>query len=251
MTRRTLYLLAARLLLPGLFLFTLSTRVTAQLQPSKPDDDSDWRTAVARKSIDMTDPNTHVQRREIPAADFAILGVPFGPGQIREASDRIGRAIALTMGDANFTSSQACYVPAKSGDVHLVFLEDGEGLGASIILFGAGHPWNGNRSCAKSPLISPAIATAGGLHLGLTLPQVKTILGLPSKASTDRLEYSFRVRKKTSAAKLQTLRGIESFMSEAEFHRSYDFYNLDEHIVARFANAKLNYLAVARYQTYP
>jgi hypothetical protein len=251
MTRPTLRVPAASLSFALLLLAPLASGVAGQLQPVKPDDDSDWRTAVARKSIDMNDPSNHVQRREIPAADFTILGVPFGPGEIAEASDRLGQAIALTMGDANFTSSQACYVPAKSDNVHLVFLEDGEGLGASIILFGAGHPWNGNRSCTKSSRLSQTITTAGGLHLGLTLPQVKTILGAPSKAAPDRLEYSFRVKKHTSAARLETLRGIESFMSDAEFHKLYDFYNLDEHIVARFVNAKLNYLAVARYQTYP
>jgi hypothetical protein len=228
-----------------------SSSVAGQLQPRTPDDDSDWRTAVGRKSVDMNDPNTHAQRREIPAADFQILGVAFGPGEIRDAVERIGKTTALSIGDAQFTSTQACYVSAKTGDVHLIFVEDGEGLGASLILFGAGHPWNGNQSCSKASGVSRAIATANGLHLGMTLPETKAILGTPSKTAADRLEYSFRVKKRTSAARLQLLRGIESYMSDAEFHRSYDFYNLDEHIVARFVSSKLNYLAIARYQTYP
>jgi hypothetical protein len=253
MIPRTLHPLLAGTLLAAASWLLLSPKAAGQLQPAAPDDDSDWRTAVARKSVDMSDPKTHAQHREIPAADFQILGVPFGPGEIREASDKLGTTAALTLGDANFTSSQACYVPAaaKATDVHLIFVEDGEGLGASVILFGAGHSWNGTRSCAKSSHISSSIATANGLHLGLTLAEVKAILGAPSKATPDRLEYSFRVRKKTSVGKLQTLRGVESYMTDAEFHASYDFYNLDEHIVARFLGAKLNYLAVARYQTYP
>jgi hypothetical protein len=236
----------------SLMFLLLSPAVSAPRATDVPDEDSDWRAAVTGKTADISDPQAHTQHRELPAANFTILGVSLGPGEITQAAQKIGKTNALAMGDGAFTSSQACYVPSgKANDIHLIFAEDGEHVGASIILFGAGHSWNGTPLCAKSPLISRAISTANGLRLGLTPAEVQAILGQPSKAAPDRLEYILQVRKKTSAAKLNLMRQAQQYMSDAEFHRSYDFYNTDEHIVARFSGSKLNYLSVTRIQTYP
>ena len=214
------------------------------------DDDSDWRTAVTGKTPEMSDPQANTQHRELPAANFQILGVSLGANEINQAEGKLGKTNALAMGDGAVTSSQACYVSTKSSDVHLIFAVDGEHVGGSIILFGNGHAWNGTHFCTKSPLISGAISTANGLRLGLTRAEVQSILGAPSRAAPDRLEYVLQVRKKTSAAKFAAMRQSQYYMTDAELHRSYDFYHVDEHIIAAFASSKLNYLSITRIETY-
>lgn len=229
------------------FLLLLAVASAQNGPPGYTSDNSDWWSFIGRPESDEAIPEKH---REPSSANFKILGLSLSDEDIlKAAAAKLGKASVVQRGDASTGRSQACYASIEEqGRIHLIF-EEGE-VNEVLYLFEDGPDWKGSDLCFKSSLITKRLSVASGLRLGLTPAEVKTILGKPSVATSNRLIYNFGVQKKTSAADLEKVKQAYPRLSEEELQRNYGFYSLSAYIEARFTSGKLSYLAVSRLEVY-
>jgi hypothetical protein len=214
--------------------------------PGYTSDNSDWWSYTRRPE---PDDEAISQKREVPAANFQILGFKLNDETFRKATAKLGKATVVERGDASTGRSQICYSsPGKQSKTYLIF-EKGE-VNDAYYLFIVGPDWKGSELCTESNLVTTNLSTASGLRLGQTNAQVRAILGKPSFVADDKIIYSLGVEKKTSAADFENLRQRNPQLSQDELHRSYDFYTLGVYIEARFLSGKLVYLAISKTESY-
>jgi len=208
-------------------------------------DNSDWWSLMNGR---FTESKAEPQNRELSAANFRVLGVSLGEDQFDKLAFKVGRASVLERGDALTSRTQVCYVSPAPERVHLIF-ESGE-VPYALYLFTGGDHWQGEDFCLPTPLVSKKLGIASGLHLGMTPRAVLAILGKPSVASSNRLMYWLETRKKTPPGDLAELRSNNRDLSEPEFHKNYDFFDLSVYVEARFNSTGLNFLAISKIESY-
>ena len=190
-------------------------------------------------------PELKAQNKDIAPANFQIVGVTLGSHQFEKAAAKLGKAETVQRGDASTGREQVCYVSARAGRrVHLVF-EFAE-LESTFYLFAGGAGWKGANLCVLSSKVSSNTSTASGLRLGLMRSEVEAILGKPDGVYGDKVVYSREVTRRTTPAEFERLRKESGEqLSDKAAHEKFDFYPAEVYIEARFANSKLNYLAVS------
>jgi len=237
--------MSARALLISSFLILILISTVVNAQSVRFNDDSDWW------SILREDNGFEVKPKPTALDDlsFQIAGVSLGEKQFQQLASKFGKTTEIERGDAATGRNQVCYQSAKDGKtIHLIF-EFGE-VEEIFYLFAGGEEWKGSDLCAKSKLVSPSLSTASGLRLGLTKSQVEAILGPPDFVSGERIVYFREVKKKTTAIEFEQMRkDYPRVLSDQEAHAKFDFFDVDMYVVAKFVNAKLNYLAVSRTET--
>jgi len=210
-------------------------------------DSSDWWSYTRQEELQYQEPQqpTHFQRREPAENNFQIAGVTLDAprNDFSVIRSKFGEGTEVERGDGGSGRNQICYV-STSGSVHLIF-EFGE-INSVLYLFDGGPTWNGSELCGPSEAVSVNTSTASGLSLGLSLQQVKSILGDPSIATQSKLVYYFGYRRKTPPETLARLRKSHPDMSDADF----EYADGEAYIEARFASGKLNYLAISKSETY-
>ena len=231
--KRALQFLAT-VLLVHTFAFAESVRV----------DDSDWWSLLR-----VDQPRPKPSQVVTPRTNFRILGLNLSDDNLfRTVAERLGDATAVQRGDAATGRDQLCYV-SLDRTVHLIF-EQGE-VESIVYLFRDGQNWIGSDLCHRSPLVTETVSTASGLHLGMTVAEVKKIIGAPSVQAEDKLIYSRQTKQRTPPKELEEIRRHDpNHYSDEEFHRQFDFYDESAYIEARFANQKLTYLAISQSGTY-
>jgi hypothetical protein len=208
-------------------------------------DDSDWWSINRGPDSDGDAPT---RKGELEAGTLQILGISPDENMFDRAAAKLGKAAVIARGDASTGRQQVCYRSAGTpANVYLVF-EKGE-VGFTFYLFTGGPTWEGADRCVESKAISNGLATASGLHLGMTPSQLVAILGQPTKRDKGQLVYSFLTRKKTSPDDLKEARERNPDMDEKDFHANYDYYDLGTGVEARFKNSKLIYLAVSKVES--
>lgn len=151
----------------------------------------------------------------------------------------------------SYRRKQLCYVSEKDArNVHLVFEEGEFDFGVGFYLFQGGSDWNGSNLCIQSAIVSKALATASGLHLGQTYSEVLATLGKPSVKLPEKLMYMFHSKRTVSPEELARLRKAYPLLSDEELRKAYGVYDFEPSIEARFANSKLTYLAVSKARLY-
>jgi len=166
-----------------------------------------------------------------------------------EAWAKLGKAQRVDRGDASSGRSQVCYVSVQgSRKIRLVF-ESGE-IADFFYLFADGPNWNGSDLCAKSNLLTENLSVASGLRLGQSPGQVRAILGKPSVETGQRITYSIELEKLTPASDFAKLHRQHPELPEDDLRRNYASYTLSVYIEARFAQSRMNYLAVSKRETY-
>ncbi|HYK39291.1 MAG TPA: hypothetical protein VEU98_04665 [Candidatus Eremiobacteraceae bacterium] len=207
-------------------------------------DNSDWWSENRTSEPDEIEP----QERGFAKSAFQVLGINLDEKMFSHASSKLGKAPLIERGDASTGRLQACYVSSgATKKVHLIF-EQSE-VGFSFYMFVDGLLWEGSDRCVPSEKVSPALATASGLHLGQTPAHVIAILGKPTKRSENELLYSFLVRKKTSAQDLKEARERNPDMNDRDFQENFGYYNLGARVTAKFVNSRLAYLAVSKVES--
>lgn len=233
---------------PLLLICTIVPLLHSVVQTSPPtyrSDNSDWWSQL-RKADDEVIPTTG---HEPAASNFKILGINIGDDMFKEAWAKLGKAQRVDRGDASSSRSQICYLSVQGRrKIHLVF-ESSE-VAEFFYLFADGPDWNGSDLCAKSSLLTENLSVASGLRLGQSPDQVRAILGKPSVKKDQRIIYSIQLEKETPASDLAKLHRQLPELSEDELRRNYASYTLSVYIEARFAQSRLNYLAVSKSETY-
>jgi len=208
-------------------------------------DNSDWW-SISRGSD--SDDSTEAQERELASTNFQVLGVNLGETMFSRASRKLGKATVVERGDASAGRRQVCYEsPGAQAKVRLIF-EQGE-VGYLFYLLADGPSWEGADRCVASKAISRSLATASGLHLGMTPAQVIAAIGKPTKRRENEMVYSFLLRKKTGSKDLKEARERNPKMSEKEFQANFSHYDLTTGLVAKFVDSKLTYLSVSKVET--
>jgi len=215
----------------------------ASAQSFRFDDNSDWW-SLLRVDEPMPEPS----RIATPPTNFNILGLTLLDDNLFDAvTKRLGETRRVERGDAATGREQLCYV-SQDGAVHLIF-EQGE-VESSFYLFRGGPPWRGSDQCRRSPTVTANVSTASGLRLGMTIAEVRRVLGSPSQCLKDKVIYARETRKKTPAKLLEEIRKNDPHhYSDEEFHRQFDFYDESVYIEARFVHSVLIYLAVSQSGT--
>jgi hypothetical protein len=238
---------AAVIMVAFLALFGLSTSGPAMQTGPRVylRDNSDWWSG-SRSSESGED--IRIQERELASSNFRIVGIHLNEDMFAQAAAKLGPTTIVQRGDASTGRAQACYVSDEGAKIHLIFEQDE--VAFTLYLFSDGRPWNGSDQCAHSHLISAGLSTASGLRLGQTPSEVIAILGEPSNQRKNELIYSVHVKKRASEEILKKLRQQNTQMSDEDFHKAYDFYDLGAAVHARFTDSKLTFLVVSRAETY-
>lgn len=211
-------------------------------------DSSDWWSFVRRAELPPGEPHQPVQHRAPEETNFNIAGITLGsPWGFSEIRSKFGEGTEIERGEAASGRNQICYI-SPSGNTHLIF-EFGE-IEAVLYLFKDGPKWNGSELCSSSAAISANISTRSGLRLGMRTQEVKSILGIPSVATPQKLVYYFSFRKKTTRKVLAQLKKKYPNMSNMEIVKNFEYMDVEAYIEARFAFGKVNYLAISRSESY-
>ena len=187
---------------------------------------------------------------ELNPETFGIAGVMLQHNDepFRDVEAKFGRAVIAARGSSSGARQQLCYSSPSKPTVNLIF-EAGES-NRSFYLFNKSQPWNGDALCAESAQVTPALRTRNGLGLGMSPAEVEKILGKPDVSNPTRLVYQRQMDSHTSPEKLALLRSEHPDMSDADFHESYDSYEMELYVEARFTEGKLTYLAVSKGENF-
>jgi len=225
--------------------FSRQTTSNQVQSPVRLKDDSDWWSLTKGYDVGRV---VKVQQRELPPGSFQILGVQLEDELLATAIGKLGPATNIERGEAGEWRSQLCYsLAGESQHAYLIF-ETGE-IDRAFYLF-KGPAWNGNDKCAATNLAAGKLATGSGLHLGQSRAEVIAILGKPSGEREGEMVYSVESRKKNSPAELKKLRKRSSQMSDQDFDKFFAVADLSAIVVLKFAESRLNYIAVSKSETY-
>jgi hypothetical protein len=167
-------------------------------------DDSDWWSPGRREGVGPSAEANHetIAIRAPTAGDvarFSILGVRLPTPEeehdwLRQIEARLEKAKTVERGDGAAGRAQLCYKSAAdSGNLKLIF-EHNE-VYYSFILFDGGSQWKGSEYCAESPKLTTALATPGGLRLGMTEEETESILGQPTYTKGSEHWYEFEAHR--------------------------------------------------------
>jgi len=156
-------------------------------------DDSDWWSLLR----DVKPSACSTFSKEKPnEANFVIAGVDLRHAEpVRDAEKKIAKTseiLTVTRGDFATSRTQICFKSSsEKGRFKLIFEEGAGGLPSAAYLIDGGPDWPESYKCVASQKISDKLATASGLHLGMTASEVEEILGKPCLESNDSVEYFF------------------------------------------------------------
>src|SRR5205814_2542400 len=115
-----------------------------------------------------------------------------------------------------------------------------------VYMFSGGKPWNGDKFCRASRKFSGATSTASNLKLGMSRSELESVLGQPDRTTSSSLVYSREFQKKSTPKEFEVLRrDYPEQLSTEEAHRKFDYYPVEQYVLAKFADSKLVYLAIA------
>jgi hypothetical protein len=228
-------------LILGISLGALFASQTLRLE-----DRSDWWSLNNEKEPGL---NVELLEKRFDTNNFKILGLSLEKLDFDQVAAKLGKATVVQRGDASYSRSQACYVSGLGSDgIHVIF-EAGEGGSSTVYIFRGGPDWRGSDLCVTSNRVSADLTTGTGLRLGLSRPEVETILGKPDFAVGDRVAYCREFQKKATEEEFAKSRQeYPTPLSDKVAHEKFDFVPVTIQIEARFKNLELNYLFVSTIQ---
>jgi hypothetical protein len=152
-------------------------------------DNSDWWSLLRENKPEAC---LTPSKKKPDGANFVIAGVDFRNGNpIADAEQKIAKPWAISSrGDAGSSRDQICFKSATEGGRYKLIFEKGEIASAAYLIDG-GPDWTESYKCVVSKKVSEKLATASGLHLGMTKAEVQNILGKPCIETNDSIEYAF------------------------------------------------------------
>jgi hypothetical protein len=182
--------------------------------------------------------------REKPnGANFVIAGVNLRDGQpIDDAEKKIAKPWAISSrGDAGSSRDQICFKSASERGRFKLIFEQGE-IASVAYLIDGGPDWTDSYKCVVSQKVSEKLATASGLHLGMTAAEVEKILGKPCAESNDSVEYFFDYQYLLPLDERQRLKGKGDLSAD----EPVDWFS---NMQIKFRGAKACYIAISTGET--
>lgn len=236
----------SRLFLLVILITTLTVAGQDSSHSVKLEDRSDWW-SVLNDNFDW--PGRKPVDGELRADNFEIEGIKFERDPLfRAIEERLGRAVPARRTNGIDTRYQICYTAEHNSGLHLIFEESDSNL--NFYLFQDTQSWNGEALCAESSRVSPSLHTNSGLRLGISLAEVEQVLGKADLSSPDRLVYYRESERRTTDERMAELRKQHPDLTEQDLRDTYDSYQLELYIQARFTDGKLTYLAASQAEIY-
>jgi hypothetical protein len=207
---------------------------------SQMDDNSDWWSLIRDVGPDAC---STLSKEKPDGANFVIAGVNLRRGDpIHDAEEKVEKTSEImTRGDASTGRTQICFKSAsEKGRFKLIF-EQGE-IPSVAYLIDGGPDWPQSYKCVVSQKISEKLATASGLHLGMTAAEVEKILGKPCIESNDSIEYAFDYKYMLTSDERRRLKGKGGF----EVDEPVDWFGTMQ---IKFRGAKAYYIAILTGET--
>jgi hypothetical protein len=198
-------------------------------------DDSDWWSLVLPRGAVLGSP-----RGEEPAmGNFTIVGIDLGPGSFNEVIPILGSATVVMRGEQAEGREQLCY-QTSDAKTRLVF-ERGDS-GEAFYLIGHGPDWNGSSRCVTSAQVTPTLATASGLRLGLTQVEAEHILGDPSANTPGKSEWLWTGRFAITPEQLKRIRAREPSLDIKDSAAASMMHNLSAVIEITYTDGHVSEL---------
>ena len=204
-------------------------------------DDSDWWSLLRQ---DRPDACSKLSNEKPNAANFVIAGVDLRHSEpVRDAEEKVAKTSEImTRGDAGTSRTQICFKSAsEKGRFKLIF-EQGE-IASVAYLIDGGPDWPESYKCVVSQKVSDKLATASGLHLGMTASEVEKILGQPCIESNDGIEYAFDYKQAWTP---DERRRLKENPGEFDPDEPWDWFGTMQ---IKFREAKAYYIAILMGET--
>jgi hypothetical protein len=120
-----------------------------------------------------------------------IAGITLGPGMEKDAEAKLGYAVRINRHKNGGIRQQICYRSVKEPPTAYLVFEIGRASDAFYLISGDAPQWGYIGDCAKSPVVTKALSTATGLHLGLTRAELTDQLGPPSVTHPNSMVWNF------------------------------------------------------------
>src|SRR5260370_15417090 len=139
------------------------------------------------------------------ASQFTLLGVTLGKSTLNDVQRRFGDHSVVRYGEGGNAVSQICVAP-QDGQAKDVFSSGPTGGWQTVTNFDIVSPGVDRSAlgslrigdCRAGTFARAEVKTAGGLGLGLTVAQVKSVLGTPKKEDSNRLYYESLLYNETA-----------------------------------------------------
>lgn len=136
---------------------------------------------------------TEAGRKTIDYESLEVLGFILGKNEIGDVEAKLGKATALRGPTHDMT--QRCF-QSKGNDHTVLVFEDWSGTVSGFQIYRSARS---DSHCTATSAVTPEIATASGLKLGLSRHDVLNILGQPTKATSNRLLYKSESKRSMTA----------------------------------------------------
>jgi hypothetical protein len=204
---------------------------------SQMDDNSDWWSLLREVRPEAC---STLSKQKPDGANFVVIGVDLRHAEpIRDAEEKVAKTSEImTRGDAASGRTQICFKSSsEKGRFKLIFEEGAGGLPSVAYLIDGGPDWPESYKCVVSQKVSDKLATASGLHLGMTAAEVEKILGKPCIESSDGIEYAFDYCYLLPADERQSLKN----KGDLDADEPFDWFGTMQ---IKFRGSKAYYIAI-------
>lgn len=184
---------------------------------------------------------------EIASGDTTILGFTIGHSSLKDIQLKLGRASVIRASKEEESDVSICYISPTDGTV-LAFYSGPMGGWTDMTWFAL---WSreaefaGRSRCAHSELVSHNLATASGIHLGLTKAELEKIEGTPTRATSTRYIYDYLCRRK------MTEEEIEGFKTANNWDVNKDpYFDRGSWLHAWYAGTRISRIEVGEIESY-
>ena len=166
--------------------------------------------------------------------NLTLMGFTLGKSTFADVEKELGRAVVQRSSAADSASDQVCYRAPEREHVSVVF-ESGPSGGWSTLdgYKVSARPIASSVQCTIMPHGAPVMATAGGLRLGLTLPQVEALLGTPRLTRRNHATFQWSARRPMTKKEIRA--ASETYKAPV----SYPYFDILDTIEVEVAKSKV------------
>jgi hypothetical protein len=132
---------------------------------------------------------------ELPVSSREILGFRLGEHSFEDAQRLFGKGRRWHSGDAAASEEKLCYVARDDEQQATLVLSANAEMSARGTIDGMTLIAGSTVFAARCPLMASRrpveVKTSSGIHLGMSLPQMKAVLGPPTEVRGDYVFYTY------------------------------------------------------------
>lgn len=191
--------------------------------------------------------NAKGNKVEIASADTTIIGLTIGHSSLNDVQMKLGRASVIRVSREEESDVSICYASPKD-DTVLAFYSGPMGGWADVTwfaLWSRDAEFAGRSRCTLSDLVSRNLATASGIHLGLTKSELENFEGTPTRATSTRDIYDYLCRRKMTEEEIKSFKTADNWDA-----RKDPFFDRSSWLHVWYASARASRIEVGKIESY-